>query len=107
MYNICMGMKKIKKLIRKEISEGYSRGWDEGWDQGWASALNSEALNNELFNNGVQAERKRIIGLFKMLSDSEFENGSPNKARAWKDAAEIVKVADELEVYDEEGEYLG
>lgn len=101
-----MGMKKIKKLIQKEISEGYGRGWDEGWDQGWASALNSEALNNELFENGVQAERKRIIGLFKMLSDNELEHGSGTKAKFWKEASDIVKVADELEVFDEDGESL-
>lgn len=98
-----MGMKKIKKQIKEYAQLEWARGYGAGWD----ACAASEGVRNEFFEEGVRAERERVIALFKMLSDSEFENGSPNKARAWKDAADIVKVADELEVYDEEGEYLG
>jgi len=94
-----MGMKKIIKQINRYANEQ--------WDAGYEAAMDSEAYKNELFEDGVRAERERIIALFNMLSNSEFENGSPTKARAWKDAADLVKVADELEAYNEEGEYLG
>lgn len=94
-----MGMKKIIKQIHRYA--------DENYELGYQAALENEAWQAEYFEEGVRTERDRIIALFNMLSNNEFENGSPNKARAWKDAAELVKVADHLEAYDEEGEYLG
>lgn len=91
-----MGMKKIRKLIEQEVSKAYGEGYANAFEGGYDSG----------FYEGVGAERKRVIGLFKMLSDNELEHGSGNKAKFWKEAADIVKVADEFEVFDEEGESL-
>lgn len=98
-----MGMKKIKR----EIAKIESKAFDDGYDIGFGTALNSEAFKNELFEDGIKAERERIIALFRMLSDNELEHGSGTKAKFWKEASDLVKMADELEAYDEEGEYLG
>lgn len=98
-----MGMKKIKR----EIQEYGNRQFDLGFDAGYESAYDNEAFKGELFEEGVQAERKRIIALFKMLSDNQLEHGSGTRAKFWKEAADVVKIADELEAYDEEGEYIG
>lgn len=91
-----MGMKKIKKLIGQEISKAYSDGYVDGYENSYDAGV----------YDGIHAERKRVIGLFKMLSDNELEHGSGGKAKFWKEAADIVKVADEFEVFDEDGESL-
>lgn len=94
-----MGMKKIKKKVNKALLKAYKKGFDSGYDVATENY-------HEVWLEGVQVERKRIISLFKMLSDSELEHGSGNKAKFWKEAADVVKVADELEVFDEDGESL-
>jgi flagellar biosynthesis/type III secretory pathway protein FliH len=94
-----MGMKKIVKAIEKLEAKAFDDGYDNGYAEGYADA-------QDLFNDGVRAERDRVIALFKMLSDNEMESGTGSKAKMWKIAADTVKIADELEVYDEEGNYL-
>lgn len=91
-----MGIKKIKRLIEQEIDKAYGDGYVNGYESSYDAGV----------YDGIQAERRRIIGLFKMLSDNELEHGSGNKAKFWKEAADIVKVADEFEVFDEDGEPL-
>lgn len=91
-YYLCMGIKKIKKAIKAYANEAYEEGYYHGSDHA-----------DFQFDAGIKAERKRIIALFKMLSDNELEHGSGNKAKFWKDAADTVKIADDFEVFDEEG----
>ena len=95
-----MGMKKIKQEIENHVQKIRDEAYEEGYYHGSAYA-------DDQFEMGVKAERERIVALFKMLSDNELEHGSGTKAKFWKEAADIVKVANELEVYNEEGEYLG
>lgn len=94
-----MGIKKIIKEIERHSEKQYDRGYEDG--------IADEPNQLEYWGEGVMQERNRIIALFKMLSDNELEHGSGTRAKFWKEAADIVKVADELEVYNEEGEYLG
>ena len=89
-------MKKIKKALRAYANEAYEEGYAHGSDHA-----------DFQFSMGMKAERKRIIALFKMLSDNELEHGSGNKAKIWKDAADTVKIADDFEVFDEEGNLVG
>lgn len=88
-----MGMKKIRKLIGQEISKAYGNGYVKGYESSYDAGV----------YDGIQAERKRVIDLFKMLSENELEHGSGSKAKFWKESADIVKIADELEVFDENG----
>lgn len=101
-----MGYKRLKKELKEFGLQEWSKGHSAGWDRGYEDAFESETLRTQLFHEGVQAERTRIIGLFKMLSDNELEHGTGTKAKFWKEASDIVKIADELEVYDEEGNSL-
>lgn len=89
-----MGMKKIRKLIGQEISKAYENGYVRGYES---------AYDVGVYYDGIQAERKRVIDLFKMLSENELEHGSGNKAKFWKESADIVKIADEFEVFDKGG----
>ena len=91
-----MGMKKIRRLIGQEIGKAYDNGYSKAFEIGY----------DDGFYEGAQAERKRVIGLFKMLSDNELEHGTGTRAKFWKEASDIVKVADELEIFDEEGNSL-
>jgi hypothetical protein len=88
-----MGMKKIRKLIEQEIDKAYGDGYVNGYESSYDAGV----------YDGIQAERKRVIDLFKMLSENELEHGSGNKAKFWKESADIVKIADEFEVFDEDG----
>ena len=97
-----MGMKKIKK----EIARIEDKAFNDGYDAGFNAALNSEALKNEIFEEGIQAERKRVVALFRMLSENELEHGTGTKAKFWKEAGDLVKIADELEIFDEEGNLI-
>ena len=95
-----MGYKRVEKEIRRLVEKEYSRGHKEGYDLGLEVGL--EAADSE-FRAGVQAERHRTVNLFRMLMDGELEHGSGNKAKFWKEAADVVKIADDFEVFDEEG----
>lgn len=85
-----MGIKKsIKKLytvIDKEIQDSYRLGYQDGFDD----AILDQDLS---FNRGVKAERDRVVGLFKMLSEQELTAGSGNKAKLYRDMAELVAIA--------------
>lgn len=99
-----MGMKKITKAIEQAIDRAEIKGYDAGFEDGFAEgSLHAD----EQWGEGAKAERQRIVELFRMLCDNELEHGTGTRAKFWKEASDIVKVADELEVYDEEGEYLG
>ena len=89
-YNICMGMKKIKREIQKYADAAYNDGYDEGYFDG-----NTES--DVRFNQGIAAERNRIINLFKMLSENELEQGSGQKAKHFREVVDLIKVADMLE----------
>jgi hypothetical protein len=95
-----VGYKKVKKEIKKFGEKEYSRGHKDGYEVGLE--VGAETVDEE-FRAGVQAERHRTVNLFRMLMDGELEHGSGNKAKFWKEAADVVKIADELEVFDEEG----
>lgn len=98
-----MGMKKIKKQAKGLLDNAFYFGYDEGYDNGFSSGFEEggvEAFDNG-FIAGVKAERDRIIGMFEMLSKMNMEQGSAGKAKAYFDAAAMVRVADELEAAEE------
>lgn len=88
-----MGMKKIKQEVERYADKAYH----EGYKWGFKDGSESEELRDELFQEGVRAERQRIINLFNMLSAQELETGSGNKAKAFKEVVDLIKVADLLE----------
>ena len=90
--------KKIEKLIQDRIDEAYSEGFNDGFD-------NATGDIDIAYRNGIEAERERVIGLFKMLSEENLVNGSAAKAKSWRAAADLVDVANHLEKLDwsEEG----
>jgi hypothetical protein len=97
-----MEMKKINKSMKKLVGKAYQKGFDDGWDDGWFGGIQSVSadLSEPSFEDGVAAERKRIVGMFEMLSAMNMENGSANKAKQYYEAAQLIKVADEMAKYD-------
>ena len=96
---------KTKKLLKK-IEEHIQGRVDKAYDEGYSDGFDSAALDVDLaFRNGVEAERERVIGLFKMLSQQELVNGSAQRAKAYAMAADTVAVANDLDNVDwsEEG----
>ena len=94
-----MRLEKIINKLEEHVAEvyedayqtGYTDGRDDNWDEG--------------FDEGVRTERNRIISMFEMLSAMNMENGSATKAKQYYEAAQLVKVANEMEKHDwsEEG----
>ena len=85
--SIKKSLKKLNIAIDQEIQESYDAGYQDG--------LEDSILDQEFsFNSGVRAERDRVIGLFKMLSEQELTAGSGNKAKLYRDMAELVAIAD-------------
>lgn len=82
-----MGMKKIKEEIGKLTIKAYSQGFNDGWDE-------SDQLAGTAFDDGVKAERERIINMLKMLSEQEMETGSPNKAKSYRNVIDLIRIAD-------------
>jgi len=95
-YNIYMGMKKIKNEIERYADKAYH----EGYMWGFKDGSETEASKGQAFEEGVRAERQRIIGMFEMMSKQELEVGSATKSKQWHDAAGMVKLADHLENSD-------
>ena len=85
--------KKIEKLIQDRIDEAYSEGFNDGFD-------NATGDIDIAYRNGIEAERERVIGLFKMLSEENLVSGSATKAKSWRAAADLVDVANHLEKLD-------
>ena len=86
-------LKKIEEHIQDRMNDSYSEGYDDGYD--------NAVLDTDLaFRNGVEAERERVIGLFKMLSQQELVNGSAQRAKAYAMAADTVAVANDLDNVD-------
>jgi len=85
-----MGMKKIKREVQKYADAAYDDGYNEGYLDGSAEA-------EDRFNEGISAERNRIINLFRMLSENELEQGSGQKAKHFREVVDLIKVADMLE----------
>lgn len=83
-------MKKIKQEIENHVQKIRDEAYEEGYYHGSAYA-------DDQFEMGVKAERERIIGMFEMLSRMNMENGTASKAKQYFDAAQLVKVADDLE----------
>lgn len=81
-----MGMKKIIKQIHRYA--------DENYELGYQAALENEAWQAEHFEDGVRAERKRIVELFKMLSEQQLESGSGTKAKLYREVIDLIKIAD-------------
>ena len=90
-----MGMKKINKAIAAYAEKRYHFGYDEGYDSGYSQGY-SEGYEDasDSFNDGVKAERKRIIDLFLMLSEQQLENGSGTKAKLYREVVDLIKIAD-------------
>lgn len=97
-----MKTKKLFKKIEEHIEDRVSKAYGEGFDDGYQDAVGDVDL---AFRNGIEEERTRVIGLFKMLSEQELLNGSASKAKSWRAAADLVAVANDLEKLDwsEEG----
>ena len=94
-----MGMKKVIKEIERYADKAHSNGYDEG-------LYDAAAHYDEGYYSGVQDERARIVALFVMLFENELDHGTVAKAKAYKEAAEVVRIADHLEAYNEEGELI-
>ena len=91
---------KTKKLFKK-IEEHIQGRVDKAYDEGYSDGFDSAALDVDLaFRNGVEEERNRVIGLFKMLSEQELLNGSGQKAKSYREAADLVAVANHMEQLD-------
>jgi hypothetical protein len=89
-------MKKIKKEISKYVQDKREESYQEGY---YDASLESDIK----YLQGARRERKRIMDLFKMLSAQELENGSATKAKHYYDVSAIIGIADDFEIYDEEG----
>lgn len=87
--------KKVGDIVTLAFEQGFSEGFDDGYEQAKAELLTYE--------DGVRAERDRVINMFKMLSETNMENGSASKAKQYYDAAALVKIADDME---ELGEFV-
>ena len=78
------------KKIEQHIDEQWSLAYDEGYQDGWGSAVDS----TDTFDDGVKAERDRIVNMLKMVSEQEMETGSPTKAKYYRNAIDLIRIAD-------------
>lgn len=92
-----MKTKKLFKKIEEHIDDRVSKAYGDGFDDGYNHAIGDVDL---AFRNGIEAERNRVIGLFKMLSEQELLNGSGQKAKSYREAADLVAVANHMEQLD-------
>ena len=100
-----MNLKKIIKQL-KEFEKDYQSELEDAFDSGYLEG--SERAEQEYrdgFDDGIKAERTRVIELFKMLAQQELVNGSGTKAKAYAIAADTVDIANHMEGMDwsEEG----
>ena len=78
--------KALKKVLKQYADSEYNKGWDDGWE---AAAANIDS-NQESFNEGVQAEHKRIQALCAMQMKWAEEQGKGAEYMRWKQVSELI-----------------
>lgn len=77
---------ELKKIITK-LEEHVESIRDNSYSYGYADGYGGG------HSDGVATERKRVIDLFKMLSQQELVRGSASKAKGYAMAADMVDIA--------------
>ena len=97
-----MGMKKIIKAIEAHVQDKVDDAYSEGYYHGHSDW-------DIQYGKGVRDERNRIINMFKMMSEMNMETGSAAKAKQYYEAAQLVRIPDDLQeqgIIDSEGNWI-
>lgn len=84
---------KLEKIITK-LEEHVVSVAEDNYDMGYFDG------HIDGHSEGIAEERKRVIDLFKMLSQQELASGSAAKAKAYAMAADMVDVANRMQDID-------